>query len=132
MLETRREVMEATEHLCILKRHARPSEENEISALMRQLRKKQSSLKKAIDRKYTDLESVENQSMKTEACTLAESQTLSSEEVDTIVQTIFTEEQQCSFEPLADEVVSDSDPKMSPEIPYLPGLARLTCEKNQN
>ena len=88
------------------------------------------SKKKAIDRENADLESIEN-AMMTDACMVAESQSHYTEEIDGMLHTILREEQQCIFEPLPDEVVSDSDPFMSSEIPYLPGLDRC-FDKNPN
>ena len=84
------DVTALTQHICLLMREATPSQEEDVSALMKELRKKQGSLKKAIDRKNDDIDQI----ISVEVQSTPEPEMLLQEDIDEIVQIIKTEEQE--------------------------------------
>ena len=94
--------------------------EDEVAEVLKQLRKSQNALKKAIDRKYQDLQCT------AQPLIVSAPVSLSTDEVQTLAEEVKYETTH-DYEPVNDHV-SDSNPSSpigSPEIPVLSGLDRL-------
>ena len=102
-------------------RNAHPCEEEDVSTLIRELRRKQGSLKKAIDRKNDDIDRV----ITAELQSTPEPEMLLQEDIEEIAQTIKIEEQEAISAHVSEDIVSNSR-SSSPEIPIcLPGLNQV-------
>ena len=121
----KKNMIELTESLKYVYVSASPEMEDEVSEVMKQLRKSQNALKKAIDRKHQESE------CSTPLHTPSAPVSLSTVEIQTLAEDI-VHESNYDYESVSESsLVSDSNPSSrpgSPVIPILSGLDKITRE----